>query len=298
MKRSQKHPHSILLIDPFKNLVNAYQILLTEEGYRVEVALNLNDAYTLINKNKYDILIIEYVSPSVNTEEIIDRVKKLFPETYILMVTNATIDEETYEKLFMLGVDDFILKPYSPDKIFIHLKKGLKQRDFMLQLQGLKRLNLLDRITEEINAPIFNRPFFERWFRQELKKSKRHQHPFSLVLILTALKDREKQEDYFDDFYTELIKMIRRSSREEDIVCKNNGEISLILPETDEKGCAAFMHRLSNIIYTHAPFKSDEVLKSYAQAISFKSYTYPTQFELPEFLKKIVNKVNHNYPIS
>jgi PleD family two-component response regulator len=281
--------HSILLIDPFKNLVNAYHILLEEEGYSVEVALNLNDAYALVNKNKYDIMIIEYVSPFVNSEEIIDRVKKFFPETYILMVTNATIDEETYERLFTIGVDDFILKPYSPDKILVHLRKGLKQRDSILQLQKLKRLNLLDYITEEINGLVFNRVFFEKGFRQEFKKSRRHQHPFSLLLILTALEEKERQGRSFEKFYTELIKMIRRSSREEDIVCKNNGEISLILPETDQKGCEALMNRLLNIIQTHTLFKSDEVLKSYAQTISFQSYSYPTQFEIPESLKKMIS---------
>lgn len=281
--------HSILLIDPFKNLVNAYHILLEEEGYSVEVALNLNDAYALVNKNKYDIMIIEYVSPLVNSEEIIDRVKKFFPETYILMVTNATIDEETYERLFTIGVDDFILKPYSPDKILVHLRKGLKQRDSILQLQKLKRLNLLDYITEEINGLVFNRVFFEKGFRQEFKKSRRHQHPFSLLLILTALEEKERQGRSFEKFYTELIKMIRRSSMDEDIVCKNNGEISLILPETDQKGCEALMNRLLNIIQTHTLFKSDEVLKSYAQTISFQSYSYPTQFEIPESLKKMIS---------
>jgi PleD family two-component response regulator len=288
MRRYQKHPHSILLIDPFKNLVNAYHIFLAEEGYSVEVALNLGDAYRLVNKNRYDIMIMEYVSPFVDTEEMIDRVKKFFPDTYILMVTNATIDEETYERLFTLGVDDFILKPYSPDKILVHLRKGLKQRELILQLQELKRLNLLDRITEEINAPVFNRVFFEKWLRQELKKSKRHQHPFSLLLIRTGVEEREKLGDGFDRFYSELIRMIRRSSREEDVVCKNNGEISLILPETDEKGCEALMRRLSNIVQTHTPFKSDKVLKPFVQTLSFQSYTYPTQFEIPESLKRMI----------
>jgi len=289
MRRSQEPPHSILLIDPIKNLVNAYHIILAEEGYSVEVALNLKDAYGLVNKNRYDIIIMEYVSPFVDTEEIIERVKKLFPETYLLMVTNATIDEETYERLFTIGVDDFILKPYSPDKILVHLKKGLKQRELILQLEGLKKLNLLDRITEEINAPVFNKVFFEKWVRQEFKKAKRHQHTFSLLFIQMGLGDREKQGDGFNRFYAELIKMIRRSSREEDVVCKNNGEISLILPETDEKGCKALIRRLSNIVWTHTPFKSDEVLKSYIQAISFQFYTYPTQFKIPESLKAIIN---------
>ena len=37
--------NSILLIDPFKNLLNAYRLILEEEDYRVETALNLKEAY-------------------------------------------------------------------------------------------------------------------------------------------------------------------------------------------------------------------------------------------------------------
>lgn len=287
--------NSILLIDTFKNLLYMYQIILVEEGYQVEPALNLKDAYSLINERQYSIIITEYIPPFETTHDMIQLVKKKNPETYIIMVTSAIVDEKTYETLFNIGVDDFILKPYSPDKILVHIKKGLKQRDFILKFQELKRLSLLEPITQEIEGLIFNRIFFEKYLRQELKRSRRHQHPFSLLLI--QIPPKEKVGGRFDRFYMELIKMIRRYTREEDMVGKNNGEIGIILPETDQIGSQALVKRLLNLIQTHPSFKSDEVLRSHIQALSFQSFTFPDQFEIPESLKKVVDEVNREISI-
>jgi len=277
--------HWILLIDPFKNLLNAYRTFLEHEKFQVEMALNLEEAYELFKKRQYSVIITEYIPPFGAMDEMIQWVKKNSSETYIIIVTNAIIDEKTYEKLFTIGVDDFILKPYSPDKILVHINKGLKQRDLIFKLQSLERLSFLEPFAQEIQELIFNSVFFKKCLRQELKRAKRHNHPFSLLLI--QLPTKENIGDRFDSFYMELVKIVKRYTREEDMVGKNNGEIGVILPETDQLGSQALIKRLLNLIYTHPPFESDDVLKTYIQTLSFQSFTYPDQFTLPESLKAV-----------
>jgi PleD family two-component response regulator len=278
--------HWILLIDPFKNLLNAYRIILEDEKFLVEMTLNLEGGYELLKKRQYSVIITEYIPPLETTDGMIQWMKKNSPETYIIMITNSLVDEKTYEKLFTIGVDDFILKPYSPDKILVHIKKGLKQRDLILRLQSLERLSFLEPFAQEIQEFIFNAVFFKKCLRQELKRAKRHNHPFSLLLI--QLPTKEKIGDRFDSFYMELVKIIKRYTREEDMVGKDNGEIGVILPETDQPGSQALIKRLLNLIDAHPPFKSDDVLKPYIQTLSFQSFTYPDQFAIPESLKAVL----------
>jgi PleD family two-component response regulator len=280
--------HWILLIDPFKNLLNAYRMILEYEKFQVEIALNLEEAYELFKKRQYSVIITEYIPPFEITDYLIQWVKKNTPETYIIIVTNAVIDEKTYEKLFANGMDDFILKPYSPDKILVHIKKGLKQRDLIFKLNRLEKLSFLEPFAQEIQELIFNAVFFKKCLRQELKRAKRHNHPFSLLLI--QLPNKEKIGDRFDSFYMELVRIVKRYTREEDMVGKNNGEIGVILPETDQPGSQALIKRLLNLIYTHPPFESDGVLKPYIQTLSFQSFTYPDQFAIPESLKAVLEE--------
>ena len=284
----------ILLLDPFKNLLNAYRMILEEEKYLVETALNLKEAYELFKKRQYAVIITEYIPPFEMADYMIQWVKKKSTETYIIIVTNAVDDEKTYEKLFNIGVDDFILKPYSPEKILVHIKKGLKQRDLILKLQKLEKLSFLEPFVQEIQELIFNSVFFKKCLRQELKRAKRHHHPFSLLLI--QMPNKKEIGDRFDSFYMELVKIVRRYTREEDMVGKNNGEIGIILPETDQIGSQALMQRLSNLIKDHPSFKSDNILRTYAQNLFFQSFTYPNQFALPESLSHVLEEVGREYP--
>ncbi len=280
----------ILLLDPFKNLLNAYRMILEEENYLVETALNLRDAYQLIKRRHYSVIITEYAPPFESTDYMIKWLKRNSAETYVIIVTNEAIDEKTYENLFAIGVDDFILKPYSPERILVHVKKGIKQRDLILRVKELERLSLLEPITEKIQEVIFNIMFFRRCLRQEIKKSRRHHHPFSLILI--QMPDKGRMSDRFESFYTELVKMVKRHTREEDMVGKNNGEIGIILPETDRPGSEALMQRLSGLILTHPQFKSDSLIGPYARTLSLRSFTYPEQFSIPEPLKAVLDEVD------
>lgn len=281
---------SILLIDPFQNLVNAYRMIFTEEGYSVESALNLEEAYSCLNKTQFSIIIIEYIPPYQATEGFIEQLKKGSPEVYVLMVANQWIDGETYKRLYTLGVDDFILKPYSPDKILVHIQKGIKQRELVLKVQELEKLSLLDPMGQKINQLIFNRNFFKKSLSQELKRARRHQHSFSLLLI--KFTDGEMVRGHFDRFMKEFLDMIRRNTREEDVVSKNNGEVGVLLPETDQKGCEAFLQRLYRLIENHPLFQADEALRIYLKTILYQPYTFPDRFDIPESLRPIESGPN------
>jgi len=276
----------ILLVDPFKNLLNAYRIILEDEKYLVETTSSLKDAYELLYEGQYSVIITEYIPPFETTEYMIQWVKEKSAVTYIIMVSNAFVDERTYERLFAIGLDDFILKPYSPDKVLVHIKKGLKQRDLMIKMKEFERLSVLEPVTKEIRGFIFNAIYLKTCLRQEIKKAKRHHRLFSLLLI--QMPTEEKMGDRFYNFYVELVRIFRKYTREEDMVGKNNGEIGIILPETDQIGSQALIQRLLNLIHTDPQFSSDDVWKAYAQTLSFRSFTYPDQFAIPESLKAVL----------
>ena len=280
----------ILLVDPFKNLLNAYRMILEEEKYSVETALNLEEAYQLLAKRRYSVVITEYLAPFDATDDMIERVKKDSPETVVIIVTNARIDEKRYDKLFAIGVEDFIQKPYSPERILIHVKKGLRQRDLILRLLKLEGSGFLEPFAGEMYEVLFNTVSFKRCLRQELKRARRHHRPFSLLLI--QVPEKERIGSRLDGFHTDLAKILKRHTREEDMIGRNNGDIGIILPETDQIGSEALMRRLLNLIHAHPQFKSDEALRSYVQTLSFQSFTYPDQFSIPEPLNVVLEEVD------
>jgi len=89
-------------------------------------------------------LITEYWIDHFCTLELVRGLKKRFPETYIMMLMSKELSEEKYKEILNAGVDDLFKKPFPAEKIVLHLKKGLRQRNILLQKKQLEQE--LDRI--------------------------------------------------------------------------------------------------------------------------------------------------------
>jgi PleD family two-component response regulator len=278
----------ILLIDPFKNLVDVYRILLEIENFFVETAKDLEEAFHRFSNRQYSVVITEYFSEVEDSCRIIPFVKNNAPATYIIMVTYKNIDDQTYGSLFDLGLDDLIIKPCSPEKILVHIQKGLRQREWVLQKQELERQIILDPIARRIQKYIFSQSYFKRCLRQELKRAKRHHNPLSLLLL--QIPPRDKMGDHFELFFAELAKILRGYIREEDVVGRENGNLGILLPETDQVGSRVVLQRLFNLI------QSDRILEPITKNLSFQSFTYPTEFEVPQSLKKVLEEIDKESP--
>ena len=280
--------HRILLIDPFKNLLNAYKIILEGEKYCIEVASNLKDACPLLEKKEFSLIITEYIPPIDMTDHLIEWVKSYSPNTYIILLTNAILDEETYEKLYEMGINDIIFKPSSPGKVLVHIKKGLKQRELFLKIQSLEKRDLFDPIAHKIQQFIFNSGYFKKCFRQELKKARRHNLSLSILIIQVPTNN--------EGFILELARILRKSIREEDIIGKENGNFRIIFPHTNQIGSQSLVARITSLIQAYPNFQTEPFLKSVIPEISFQSYTYPDQFNnLPDYLNLVVEQIDREF---
>jgi PleD family two-component response regulator len=273
------HDHSILLIDPFKNLLHTYRLILEGEGYDVETASDLDGAFDRFASRRYSLILTEYFQPLEETARMIQWVKAKSPDTYLMIVTEAIIDNPAYEKLFAIGLDDLILKPISPEKVLAHMKKGLERREIFLKKRELETQSLLDPMVQTTEPFVFNSVYFKKYLRQEWKRAKRHNHFLSLLLV--QIPEKERVGDRFEGFYAELAKVLRGFVREEDFVGRENGHFGVLLPETDQPGSKALMERLVQCIQSHPVFQSDDFLKPIADGLSMQSFTYPEEFGLP-----------------
>jgi len=283
---------SILLLDPYKSLLITYRTILEGQSYEVETALTLDEAFQKCSMKQYAVFVTEYITPFEDICRMIQWLKLHSPDTYIIMVTQAEIDKTTYEVLFEIGLDDLILKPYPADKILVHIRKGIRQRNLIHGKQEAEKQSLLDPLTIQIQQPIFNPSYFRKCLRQELKRAKRHQHPLSLVLIRIPT---EAMGERFEVFCQELVKLVRTYTREEDMVGRENGNFGILLPETDQAGSQALLKRLTRLIQDEQSFQSDVAMKPYTETLSFQAFTYPEEFLIPESLMSVLEGIDKDF---
>jgi len=113
----QKIKPRILLIDDDKEIAEMFRMGLTMMGFQVEA---FNDPKLLLEKfqpDKYDVLITDFVMPSINGIELYDRIKKLDSKIKVFFLSAYEIFDKETKKSLELSPNSFIRKPISIESL-------------------------------------------------------------------------------------------------------------------------------------------------------------------------------------
>ncbi len=117
--------YKILVVDDeerIRRMITKYAEL---EGYSTEEASDGIEAIEKCRKNKYDILIIDIMMPELDGFSACREIRK-FSDVPIIMLSARG---EEYDKLngFGLGVDDYVVKPFSPKELMMRIDAIMKR---------------------------------------------------------------------------------------------------------------------------------------------------------------------------
>lgn len=115
----------ILVIEDDKQIVKHLEILLEEEGFRVDSALTKKEALHKIEKDKYDLILLDITLPDGSGYSLCTSIRhgKNIP---VIMLT-AMDDEASIVTGFDLGADDYITKPFKPMELVSRVKNILRR---------------------------------------------------------------------------------------------------------------------------------------------------------------------------
>ena len=128
---------TIVILDPELNTQWPLKTFLENEDYNALPVNTIEEARKRFSEFEVSALITEYWINHSSTLETVRGFKKAFPEAYVMLLTHGEIRESEYEEIIDAGVDDLFLKPFPVKKILLHLRKGLKQRQNLLQKRRL-----------------------------------------------------------------------------------------------------------------------------------------------------------------
>jgi DNA-binding NtrC family response regulator len=128
---------TIVILDPETNTQWPLKTFLENEEYNVVPVNTIEKALKKFSEFEVSGLITEYWINHSSTLEAVRWFKKTFPEAYVMMLTNGELQENEYEEVIKAGTDDLFMKPFSIKRISLHLRKGLKQRQNLIQKKRL-----------------------------------------------------------------------------------------------------------------------------------------------------------------
>ena len=122
-------PKEILIVDDEPSIVVQIQFLMEQQGYKVIVAKNGEDALDIIFKYRPDLILLDIMLPGIDGYEVCEivRLNPEFRDVKIIFLT-AKGREVEIAKGMALGADAYIRKPYTLEKIGLAVRTELDRK--------------------------------------------------------------------------------------------------------------------------------------------------------------------------
>ena len=122
----------VLVLDDEKGLCEDIKEFFVYRGYKVFAATSGEQAVSIINKEKLDILVLDIKMEGIDGLKVLKTAKEKDPKVKAIMVT-ALRDDDMKRQALSLGASEYVTKPFSYEKIetiIIHMvNQILKERE-------------------------------------------------------------------------------------------------------------------------------------------------------------------------
>lgn len=117
--------YRILVVDDEENIREVIKEYAEFEGHQVSVACDGMQAIEMVKNNDYDIIIMDVMMPRLDGYSACKEIRKI-KQIPVLMLSARG---EEYDKLFgfEIGIDDYVVKPFSPKEVMARVNAIVKR---------------------------------------------------------------------------------------------------------------------------------------------------------------------------
>jgi DNA-binding response OmpR family regulator len=115
----------ILVVDDEEDVARALKVRLKANGYSVVLASDSVQAYTMANKEKPDLIILDIMIPGGGGFVVAERLKQSTATHHIpiIFLTGISGGEE---RAYKVGASGYMMKPYQPEKLLETINNALE----------------------------------------------------------------------------------------------------------------------------------------------------------------------------
>lgn len=277
----------VLLVEDNEVDAGIIRKVLEQEPIHLEIVKSGEEAVSLIQSDRVDLVLLDILLPDINGFEICKRLKTMDVAKDIPIVVITCLDDmDSKITGVKLGADDFLVKPINGRELRARIKVLLEKKDQLDQLRTHYEKALSSAIMDSLTG-LYNHGYFKKFLGLETKRCLRHNYPVSLIML-----DVDNFKEYNDTLghsvgdgiLQNLGILIRGVIREVDLTARYGGdEIAVILPYSDRSGAVKVAGRIQEAI-TSYDFLKDASNDMEALTVSIGIAEFPSDADTKDEL--------------
>jgi len=122
---SARQSRRILLVDDDEEIVESMRAVLESKGYEIIVARDGNQGLLLAERESPDLIVLDMMMPKRSGFLILEQLRRSrpVPVKVVMITANEGSRHRAYAE--MLGVDDYIRKPFAMDRLLATVQRLL-----------------------------------------------------------------------------------------------------------------------------------------------------------------------------
>jgi DNA-binding NtrC family response regulator len=131
-------PRILVVDDDTPFVAQHLKLLLEENGYDVETLADARQALERLRTRQFKLLITDYKMPELSGMDLLSAVRDEGLPCGVILLT-AYGDTALVRNAIKAGADDFITKPFEPDRLRLVVRRTLEQRELIDELEQLRQ---------------------------------------------------------------------------------------------------------------------------------------------------------------
>lgn len=115
----------ILLVEDDTLLSDMTSRVLAQSGYAVKAAYSGSEALLLMEKQNFDLILLDLMLPGLSGETVLERIKETWDIPIIGVSAKADLDSKV--NLMRGGADDYITKPFDNEELLVRMEAVLRR---------------------------------------------------------------------------------------------------------------------------------------------------------------------------
>ena len=139
----------ILWVDDEIDSLKPHILFLEKKGYEVTGVMSGDDAVAIIEKEYFDLVLLDEMMPGKDGLTTLEEIKEIKPHLPVVMVTKS--EEETLmEDAIGQKIDDYLVKPVVPSQILLVIKRLLDARKIISSSSMKRYITEINRFNQKL----------------------------------------------------------------------------------------------------------------------------------------------------